>query len=52
MCDPGKREPGTAKPSDERRMQDDAGAGDYSPEEAAANPETCTKPCCHPASDT
>lgn len=23
MCDPGKREPGTAKPSDERRKQDD-----------------------------
>lgn len=48
MCDPGKREPGVAKPSDRRRMQDDSGAGDYSPEEAAANPETCRRSCCMP----
>lgn len=28
MCDPGKREPGTAKPSDQRRMQDDSRCGE------------------------
>ncbi len=36
MCDPGKYEAGKAKASDRRRMQDDGGAVDYSPEEAAA----------------
>jgi len=46
MCDPGKREPGVPKPSDRRRMQDDGNAGDYSPEERRADPDTCTRECC------
>lgn len=44
MCDPGKNEPGTAKPSDRRRMQPDD--GDIERDELAASDVGCVKPCC------
>lgn len=44
MCDPGKREPGTAKPSDRRRMQADD--GDITQDELDASDVGCTRACC------